>query len=171
LSQISVPNNPNADKEFQRFIDSFRLLPIDVALSKQRIDDRGRGIAFSPPVGWQQVKPTFPQEVGSFSNPGGHNITVFDSGAPAYVCESYKRELQGTQGVQTTGELSANGRTLMWLKSTAHNSAAGIRMTGVHYCVNTTKGAVVVIGAAPEQTFFRSETIFRNVAASLSVRK
>lgn len=171
LSQIFVPGNPNADNEFQRFVTSFRLLPIDAALSRHRFNDQGRGISFSPPEGWQQGKPKFPQVVAIFSSPGGHSITVLDSGIPAYFCETYKRELQGTQSIKTTGALAAYGRTMTWLKSTAHNADAGIRMTSIHYCVNTTKGAVVIIGAAPEQTFFRSETIFQNVAKSLSVRK
>jgi hypothetical protein len=171
LSQVSVPGNPNADKEFQRFVGSFRLLTIDVALSKHRVDDRTRGISFTPPEGWQKGKPKFSQVVGIFSNPGGHSVVVLDSGTPTYVCESYRREIQETEGVQTSGELSARGRTLTWLKSTAHNSTAGIRMTSIHYCVNTTKGAVIMIGASPEKTFFRSETVFRNFAASLYVRK
>lgn len=171
LSQISIPNNPNSGEEFKRFVGSFRLLPIDVALSNRRFDDHSRGISFFPPAGWQQDKPEFVQMVAIFFNPGGHSITVLDSGTPAYVCDNYKHEMQGTQIVQATGDLSVRGRTMMWLKSTAHNAAAGIRMTSIHYCLNTTKGAVVMIGAAPEQTFFRSETAFRNAAMSLSVRK
>jgi|GEM_PF-3857835 len=171
LSQISVPGDPNADKNFRRFVDSFRLLPINVVLSKRRIDDSGRGISFSPPEGWQQGKAKFPQVVGIFSNPGGHSITVLDSGTPAYSCEAYQKELQGTQRIHLTGSFPADGRNVKWLKSTAYNADAGIRMTSIHYCANTTRGAVIMIGAAPEQTFFRSETIFQNVAKSLSLRK
>jgi len=37
--------------------------------------------------------------------------------------------------------------------------------------VNTMKGAVIMIGAAPEQTFFRSEVMFRNAATSMEIRK
>lgn len=171
LSQISIPSDPNADKDFRRFVDSFRLLPINVALSKHRIDDRVRGISFSPPEGWEQDKPKFPQMVGFFWNPGGHSITVLDSGTPVYSCESYAKELQMTQGLQKQGTFTSGRRTMNWMKSTVYNTDNGIRMASIHYCVNTTRGAVVIIGMAPEQTFFRSETIFRKVAKSLSARK
>lgn len=171
LSQIYATNERNAEKNFKRFVGSFRLIPIDSALSKQRFENRSRNISFSAPDGWQQGTPKFAQEVASFANPGAHIITVVDSGTPAYACDNYKREMQATQGVQVAGEISAHGRTLTWLKSTAHNAAAGIRMTSVHYCVNTMRGAVIMMGSAPEQTFFRSETIFRNAATSMVVRK
>jgi hypothetical protein len=94
-----------------------------------------------------------------------------DSGTPGYVCDNYKRELQATQGVQAAGEVSAYGRAVIWLKSTAHNPDAAIRMTSVHYRVNTVGGAIIMVGVAPEQTFFTSETIFRNTAISMAVRK
>jgi hypothetical protein len=171
LSQISVPDNLDAEKYFQRFIDSFRLLPIDKELSKQRFYNRSRGISFTPPDGWQQGKPDFEQVVAIFTDPGGHSIMALDSNTPAYKCDNYKSEMQATQGVQATGNILINGRAVVWLKSTAYNQTAGIRATSVHYCINTTKGAIIIIGAAPEQTFFRSETIFRKSAASVMVRK
>jgi len=171
LSQIYATNDSNAESNFKKFVGSFRLMSIDRALSKHRFDDRARSISFSPPDGWKQGSPKFAQVAAIFTNPSGHSITVLDSGTPAYVCDNYKREIQATQGVQSTGEISARGRPVTWLKSTAHNPAAGIRMTSVHYCVNTMKGAVIMIGAAPEQTFFRSEVMFRNAATSMEVRK
>lgn len=171
LSQIYATNDSNAGNGFKKFVGSFRLMSIDGTLSKQRFDDRPRSISFSPPDGWKRGTPKFAQVVAIFSNPGGHSITVLDSSTPAYVCDNYKLEIQATQGVQSVGEITASGRIATSLKSTAYNPAAGIQMTSVHYCVNTTKGAVIMIGAAPEQTFFRSETIFRNAATSLLVRK
>ncbi|MER2513692.1 MAG: hypothetical protein ABTQ25_14950 [Nitrosomonas ureae] len=171
LSQIYATNDNNAENNFKKFVGSFRLMSINGALSKQRFDDRARNIFFSPPDGWKQGTPKFAQVAAIFAEPGGHSITVLDSGTPAYVCDNYKSEIQATQGVQSTGEILARDRPVTWLKSTAHNPAAGIRMTSVHYCVNTTKGAVIMIGAAPEQTFFRSEVMFRNTATTMVVRK
>lgn len=171
LSQIYATDDSNAENNFKKFAGSFRLMSIDGALSKRRFDDRARSISFLPPDGWKPSIPEFAQVVANFTNPGGHSITVLDSGTPEYVCDNYNFEIQVTQGIQSAGEISANGRTTTWRKSTAHNAAAGIRMTSIHYCVNTMNGAVIMIGAAPEQTFFRSETIFRNVATSMMVRK
>jgi hypothetical protein len=171
LSQIYATNDSNAEDNFKKFVGSFRLISIDGPLSKQRFDDRARSISFSPLDGWKQRTPKFAQVAAIFVNPGGHSITVLDISTPAYVCDNYKLELQAMQGVQSTGETSARGRPVTWLKSTAHNPVAGIRMSSVHYCVNTMKGAVIMIGAAPEQTFFRSEVMFRNAATSMIVRK
>lgn len=171
LSQIYATNDSNAENNFKKFLGSFRLMSINGALSKQRFDDRARSISFSPSNTWKQGTPKFVQVAAIFTDPGGHSITVLDSSTPAYLCDNYKSEIQGTQGVQSTGEISARGRPVTWLKSTAHNPASGIRMTSVHYCVNTIKEAVIMIGAAPEQTFFRSEVMFRNAATSMMVRK
>jgi hypothetical protein len=60
---------------------------------------------------------------------------------------------------------------MSWLKHTAYNKDAGIKMTSVHYCVNTTNGAVIIIGAAPEDEFSRSKTTFKSIVDSLAVRK
>ncbi|MDL1959243.1 MAG: hypothetical protein LWX01_06050 [Deltaproteobacteria bacterium] len=171
LSHIYTANDHSADEHFQRFIGSFQLMPVDVPLCSQRFEDRKRGISFSPPEGWKKGTPKYGQVVAIFSNPAGHSITVFDSGVPAYSCENYKYEMQTTQGLQAEGNTKLQGRPVTWLKSTAHNAAAKIRMTSIHYCVNTASGAIILIGAAPEETFFRSETIFRKAAASMVVRK
>jgi hypothetical protein len=171
ISQIHAVDDRNAEINFNKLVGSFRLMPIDGPLSRQRFDDRARGISFLPPDNWKQGTPKFVQVAAIFANPGGHSITVVDSGTPAYVCDSYKLEIQATQGVQSTGELTVRGRPVIWLKSTARNPTARIRMTSVHYCVNTVKGAMIMIGAAPEQTFFRSELMFRNAANSMVVRE
>lgn len=173
LSQLYATNPREAEKAFNKFVGSFRLIPINSAMSKQRFNDDTRNISFAPPNGWQKGTPKFAQIAAIFSNNEGHSITVIDSGTPTYACDNYTREMRATQGegVQATGRISANGRPVSWLKHSAHNADAGIRMTSIHYCVNTKKGAVIVIGAAPEQTFFRSETIFKNVVNSMVVRK
>lgn len=170
LSQIYAENESNADNMFQKFVSAFQLTPIDVALNG-RFNNFARGISFSLPEGWQQVTPKNAQITALISNPGGHTITVIDSGTPSYVCENFRTEVQTTQEIQATGRILAKGRPVTWVKFTAYNPAAGIRMTSAHYCINTSKGAVVMSGMSPEETFFRSETIFRKVAASMLVRK
>jgi hypothetical protein len=170
LSQVHVADDTNADTEYRKFTSSFRLMPIDINLG-QRFDDRARGIAFSIPDGWLPGTPEFAQVAAIFSNPSGHSITVLDSSTPGYLCDHYRAEIQTTQRVQETGISSAHGRPVASINSTAYNQAAGIRMTSAHYCINTNKGAVVMVGMAPEKTFFRSQTIFQKVASSMAVRK
>lgn len=172
LSQVFAVGDPDAERNFQRFIGSFRLLPIEGALSKHRFDDLPRNISFSLPEGWERGRPKYARVIAKFSNPAGHSITVLDDDDPSYTCDHYKREAHAMRGVvQGTGETAARGRTLFWLKHTGYNAAAGIRMTSAHYCVDTAKGAVVMVGTAPEQTFFRSEILFRKTALSMEVRK
>jgi hypothetical protein len=170
LSQIYAANNSSASTNFQRFINSFKLTPIDAPLNNQRFEDKSRGVAFSPPEGWEKSTPAYPQVVATYSNASGHSITVLISSAPEYLCNDYKREIQTSQGLQETGQTTLRGRSATWLKSTSYVPAARIRMTGIHYCLDTTRGAVILIGAAPEETFFRSETIFRKAVASMELR-
>ena len=139
-------------------------------MSKDRFNDKSRNISFSIPNGWKKGTPKFAQVAAIYSNKAGHSITVLDSGNPSYTCDNYTIEMQSTQGVQTTGKISAKGRAVTWLKHTAYNKDAGIRMTSVHYCINSTKGSVIMIGAAPEDEYSRSETIFKNVINSMTVR-
>ena len=98
-------------------------------------------------------------------------VQILDSSMAGYTCDNYKKELQTTQGIQAAGAIDVRGRSLSWIKSTAYNPAAKIRMTSMHYCLNTSRGALILSGMAPEETFIRSEKIFYKVAAPLEARK
>ncbi len=171
LSQIYTEDDLGADKNFNRFISSFRLVPIDELLSNHRYENVPRGIAFSPPVGWQQEATKYPQIPVLFFSPFGHMVQIIDSGLSSYTCNNFKQEIQTTQGIQASGSINVRRRAVIWVKSTAHNPSAKIRTTTIHYCLNTSRGAVILQGMAPEATFVRSETIFRKVADSLVVRQ
>lgn len=170
LSQIVLQKDLNADNDFQRFINSFRLLPIEAPQGEDWFVDSERGISFRPPEGWRKAHAKFPV-VASFSNPGGHSISVLDSGSPGYLSENYMNELQNLQGIESTGTFNLKERTVTWYRSTTFNPGAGIRLSTIHYCIDTTKGAVIMIGSAPEKTFFRSERIFEIACKSLLIRK
>jgi len=154
LSQIYTENEPDADKNFRKFVNSFRLAPIDGPLSTRRFEDKARGIAFFPPDGWRQNTTQFAQIPVIFVN-AGHMVQIIDSSAAGYTCDNYKQEVETYQGIQATGVVEVHARP----------------MTGIHYCLNTSRGAVILNGMAPEETFIRSETIFQKVATSLVVRK
>lgn len=171
LSYFFDAKEQNADKYFQRFIGSFRLVPIDAPLGDQKFEDKLRGITLTPPDGWKKGLPLYAQIVFLFSSPAGHSITVLDSGTPLYVCDNYDAELKMTQGITSSGIMPIGAHMAAWSKSTAYNPTVKIRMSSIHYCLNTQNGAVILIGAAPEETFFRSEVIFRKVAESMVVRK
>lgn len=171
LSQIYTENEMDADKNFKKFVQSFRLTPIDGPLSTRRFDDKSRGIAFSPPDGWKQDTTKFAQIPAIFMSPAGHMLQITDSSTAGYTCNNYKQEIQTLQGIQATGVIEIRGRFMIWIKSTAYNPSAKIRMTSIYYCLNTSRGAVILDGSAPEETFIRSEAIFEKVAKTLVARK
>lgn len=170
LSQIYTGDDLNADKNFNKFVSSFRLTPIDGPLSTHRFEDKSRDIVFSPPEGWQQDTTEYAQIPAIFANPAGHIVQIIDSGATGYTCDNYKHELQ-TQGIQSSGVIESHGRSLTWMKSAVYNPRTKNRMIGIHYCLNTSRGALILNGLAPEKTFFRSELIFAKVAKSIVARK
>jgi hypothetical protein len=143
----------------------------ELEAGKEQFNDKLRNISFYYPKGWKMGMPGFTRVAAIVSNGEGHSITVLDSGNSAYSCDNYTSEMQTTQGVLGIGKISVKGRPMSWLKHTAYNKDAGIKMTSVHYCVNTTNGAVIIIGAAPEDEFSRSKTTFKSIVDSLVVRK
>jgi hypothetical protein len=153
------------------FIGSTVSWSTELDVGKEQFKDKSRNISFTYPKEWKMGKPEFAHVAAIVSNGEGHSITVLDSGNSAYSCDIYTTEMQSTQGVLGTGKISVKGRPMSWLKHTAYNKDAGIMMTSVHYCVNTTNGAVMIIGAAPEDEFSRSKTTFKSIIDSLAVRK
>jgi len=143
----------------------------ELEAGKEQFNDQSRNISFSYPKGWKKGKPEFVHVAAIVSNGEGHSITVLDSGNSAYSCDNYSTEMQTTQGILGIGEISVKGRAMSWLKYTVYNKDAGIKMTGVHYCVNTANGAVIIIAAAPEDEFSSSKTTFKSIVESLVVRK
>jgi hypothetical protein len=153
------------------FMGSTESWSTELEASKEKFNDKSRNISFSYPKDWKKGNPEFAHVVVIVSNGDGHSITVIDSGNSAYSCDNYTTDMQSTQGVLGTGKISVNSRPMSWLKHTVFNQGAGINMTSVHYCVNTTDGAVIIIGAAPEVEFSRSKTTFKSIIESLVVRK
>jgi hypothetical protein len=171
LSQFSLPSDLSSEKNFIKFVNSFRLIPIDGPLSSDRFEDKSRGIAFSPPDGWKQGTTEFTQIPVIYTSPAAHTVQIMDSGIATYKCENYKQEVHNYYGIQPSGVLKINGRPVKWIKYLVSTPSVSTRMTSIAYCLDTTRGAVILLCMAPENTFIRSEMIFQKVATSLIVRK
>lgn len=171
LSQFSTPSCLSSERDFKKFVSSFRLIPIDAFLSSNRFEDKSRGIMFSPPDGWKQDTTEFAQIPVIFTNPAGHTVQIMDSGIAGYKCENYQQEAYTYFGIQSSGALKINGRPAKWIKYPGPTTSAKTRMTCIGYCLETSRGAVILLGMAPENSFIRSEMIFQKVAASLIVRE
>jgi hypothetical protein len=68
LSHFSTLSSLSSEKDFKKFVKSFRLIPIDAHLSSNQFEDKSRGIKFSPPDGWKQDTTDFPQIPVIFTN-------------------------------------------------------------------------------------------------------
>jgi len=111
----------------------------------------------------------FQQVVSIHTNSAGHSIAVIAASDVSYHCDNLKRDILTANSSLNSGELIIQGRDASWIKSTEFNPTANIRMTSIRYCFNTDNGAVFMQGTAPEHTFFRSESIFRNVVATMKI--
>jgi hypothetical protein len=170
LSQIYSRSDSTAQSNFRRFTDSFQLTAIDAPLSATPFADIQHGVSFNPPDGWTLGTARSEQIVAVHLSPAGHSVTILDSAKATYRCDSYQAELESLGETVTMGTLSTGPRQVRWFKATAFNPSAKIRMTHIDYCIESSKGAVVMLGAAPETTFFRSQIIFEKVARSMAMR-
>lgn len=171
LSQLSLPSDLSSKRDFTKFVSSFRLIPIDSPLSSDRFEDESRGFSFSPPVGWEKGTTKFPQIPVIYTSPTAHTVQMMDSGSAAYTCENYRQEVHDFYGIQSAGIFKINGRPVKWIKSRMSAPSITTHMTSISYCLDTSRGAVILSCMAPENTFVRSELIFQKVAKSLIVRK
>lgn len=170
LGTLYVDIPLNADMNDDSFFESFRLLPVDGALSGKLHTDKAG--TFRPPADWELSKRKGPPQITSvFVSKSGHSITVIDSQTPGYNCSSYEAEISGMGVTAERGVVSTKQSVLTSYKTSMFNKEAGVRMTNITYCANTSKGAVLLIGAAPEQTAFRSSKLFDKVARSFKARK
>jgi hypothetical protein len=165
---LNTPENRHADDD--AFFESLQLIPVDGELSTKPHSDRAG--TFFPPTEWSLSKSkTPPQITVVYVSKSGHSITVIDSQTPGYTCRSYEAELRSLGITSERGTVTAKGATFTSYKTTMFNKEAGTRMTNITYCADSQKGAVLLIGAAPEQTAFRSSKLFDKVARSFKPRK
>lgn len=167
ISQLAVKDDSNAEANYKQFFNSFKLLANKYQPAPSPYRNSEHKFSISPPKDWEVEKGKFPQVPAVISNAAGHSITIMDASVAGYSCKSYQQEIANTIGKSVKSKPVNNQKNTLALKTTAFNSSAKIDMTSIHYCFDLSNRVIIVIGAAPKETFFRSEDIFYNVANSL----
>lgn len=155
---------------WQEFVESFVLLPLEPALSSSPFPDSVSGLSLQSPEGWQQRTSKNPNIRLMFFNKSGHSVVISVEKAQAYSCKALEEELYQAGSV-STGDIQIWEQRARWIKVTALNPSAGIRMSTIYFCGSVANRVLVVAGSSPEYAFFRSEKIFRAVAGSAQLAK
>lgn len=162
---------PSGDKQgpnaYERFHQSFKLLPIAYRPSYSAVSNR-HGVAFRPPAGWVKKKPLTAYDVARFNNLT-RSMALLAAGQSAYGCSSYKAELDRTGAVLESSSMVLNGRRINKILTYDDVPKYNVRLTTVHYCLDSTLGAVVLTGTEEQSMFWRWAPVFEGAAASIQL--
>jgi len=167
ISQMTMKSDNNADTNYSNFLNSFKLLANEYQPASSPYRNSEHKLSVSPPKGWEIKKGKFPEVPAIISNTAGHSITIIDASVAGYNCKAYQQELAETIGKSVPSKPVNNQKNTLAFKTTAFNPWGKIDMTSIHYCFDLSSRVIIVLGAAPKETFFRSEDIFYGVASSL----
>lgn len=168
LSMLHVTSDAAGAGQFETFKRSFKLLPIQYRPGQQW---SGRsGISFRPPEGWvadADLKNAF--ELASY-----HSLTrslrLIASGDPNYGCQAFAGELKRSGATSEIAQVTLNGKAFTKIVAFEDVPKYNVRLTNVHYCLDTRGGAVALGGTEEQSQYWRWAPVFEGAAGSISVR-
>lgn len=162
---------PSADSDgpalYDRFLKSFKLLPVAYRPSSAPITDP-REIAFTPPSGWVKGKPRNAYEIARLSNLT-RSMALLAAGNRSYNCDAYKAELQRSGIVLEQSQVTLRGRQAQKVITFEDVPKYNVRLTTVHYCLNSRIGAVVLVGTEEQSMYWRWASVIEGAASSVKV--
>jgi hypothetical protein len=147
------PKVINPQPSFNEFVKSFELLPLEARLSDKFWKDLSTGIIFRPPIYMQErEKNSLKSTVVAFANKAGHSISILNVTAkfPLFRLSDIRKEFP-----QATKDSEG------FLVYTTHNSRFNMDFIILMKFLEHRGNIFMLQGAAPKQTFFRSERIFK----------
>jgi hypothetical protein len=168
ISMLHPSSKPDADEGFKRFVESFQLTAVAYRAATTPFSDR-RGITFSPPEGWVQRPTQNAVQAARFSHLT-RSIVLLVAGNPAYGCSNFQVELKASGQLKSSAAVRLGDQQFVKLTTFEDVPKYKVRLTNVHYCINSRFGAVVLAGSEEESMFHRWAQVFENTAASVRVR-
>lgn len=168
LSMLHPSNDQTAITDFERFLGSFKLIPIAYQGSKKPFRDQ-RGITFIPPDGWIQKPVKNTMQIAHYSNLT-RSIYVMAAGNSAYSCSNFHADMQRSGRLNNVSSATLSGR--QYSKFISHEDVPkyNVRVTTVQYCLNSSLGAVVISGSEEESMFPRWAAVFEGAAGTLRIQ-
>lgn len=162
---------PSGDKQgpkaYERFVQSFKLLPIAYRSGQRAVSDP-RGFSFRSPMGWKREEPRTAYDIARFRNLT-RSMALLAAGQSAYSCGAYKAELDRAGAVLETSSVNLNGRSANKILTYEDVPKYNVRLTTVHYCLDSKLGAVVLTGTEEQSMFWRWASVFEGAAASIQL--
>ncbi len=160
--------DPKAGAEYDHFIASFQLKPIEYRPANVPFRDK-RGISFSPPAGWVQKPVQGANQVAEYRNLT-RSLQVTVAGNSAYTCSNLQAEWQASGRLKEAAVLKLDAQHFVKLVGFEEFPGYNVRLTIVQYCLNSRLGAVVLGGGEEEAMFWRWAQVFEGAARSLRVQ-
>lgn len=168
LSMWHAVSASTGSADFQRFVSSFKLTPIAYRPAPAPFRDK-RGITFIPPEGWIQKPIKNQVQVAFFSNLT-RSLQVSTAASPSYSCANIRSEFQASGRMKSVSSVTLSGRSFIKLVGFEDIPKYNVRLTTVHYCLDSRLGAVG-FGASEEEAMFpRWAEVFEGAAATLRVQ-
>lgn len=167
---VSIAGNADSsdlDAFYQRVIDSVELSGMDFLPGERFVDQRSR-ISMLSPSGWEQLPPEQPFEVGRFRNLTRMMI-LKASGQASFGCPQYKESVEQQFASESVdADVFRDGKATFF-ETTQPVPDYDLDLKVLHYCWDTSGGAVALEAVSEENTAARWRTVFEGSAKSVSV--
>lgn len=161
-------NEPKSEEDFKRFLGSFRLTALDYIPAEIKVTDL-RGISFSPPKGWIREPPQNAAQIARFTHLT-RSMHLLAAGTAAYSCDNLQAEAQASGRLKDISAVQLGDQRFKKLLTFEDVPKYKVRLTTVHYCINSRLGAVILTATEEESMFPRWAQVFEKAAASVRVQ-
>jgi hypothetical protein len=168
LSMLHPASDLESKAGYERFKGSFQLRPIEFHPATVPFRNE-RGITFLPPSGWIQKPVRNAAQIAMYGNLT-RSLQVLFADNSAYTCDNYRAELQASGHVKESSQVVLAKRPFSKMVSLEDVPKYNVRLTTVHYCLNSPRGAAVLVGSEEEAMFWRWSEVLEGAAATLHVQ-
>lgn len=147
-----------SEVNYKEFVNSFQSIPLELELSDQKYTNDKYGLSFYPPAGWKQrdLLSRKYNKIAIYANEAGHSIEIYES---VFSCKEVKNEFLQS-GIDKEGNM----------KKTFTLPKSNTSMTMLVRCMEKNGKTFIIKGVAPEETYFRSESIFKKSLKTFSFK-
>lgn len=168
ISMWHPATNLNAAGNYKKLLDSFKLIPIQYSPADIPFVEP-RGVSFSPPRGWIRQPSQNALQVARYNNLT-RSIQLLLAGVHTYSCDNYLSEMQASGRLTSASTVRLGDQQFKKLISFENVPKYNVRLTTVHYCLNSPIGAVVLGAAEEESMYARWERVFEGTALSIKIK-
>ncbi len=169
LSMWYPLDDKNAANRYGAFLSSFKLLPIAYHAG-ELVNSPSHKVSIQAPENWLTAPSTTgPTEVARFRN-ALRSMWLSASDSAAYGCQAFVADLKKAGEVTEAPQAKVGGKSFTKVLTAVEIPKYNTTLTQVFYCLDTSRGAVVLGAYEEKDMFWRWASVFEGAAGTITVQ-